>query len=185
MSHPQFGFETTAEEVASTFAQQIKGKTILITGVSPNGLGFYTAKALAAHSPALLILAARSASTLDTAIAAIRETSSCATRPLLLDLSSIEAVRSSAQEVNKWTDVPQIDVLVNNAGIMSTPWGKTKDGIEQQFATNHIGHFLFTNLVMEKIIAAKGRVVSVSSGAHVFGPVRFDDYNFKVSWWFS
>jgi NAD(P)-dependent dehydrogenase (short-subunit alcohol dehydrogenase family) len=63
---------------------------------------------------------------------------------------------------------------------MSTPWSKTRDGIEQQFATNHTGLFLFANPIMELIVAARWRLISVSSGAHLYGPVHFDDYNFMV-----
>lgn len=180
MSNVNFGFETTAEEVVSAYAAYVKGKTILITGVTPNGLGIYTAKALAAHDPALLVLATRSQSTLDVAVAEINSVSSCAVKTVLIDLSSMNSVRTAAEEVNSWSDVPAIDIMINNAGIMSTPWGKTEDGIEQQFATNHLGHFLFANLIMAKIIASKGRIITVSSGAHLYGPVRFDDYNFKV-----
>jgi NAD(P)-dependent dehydrogenase (short-subunit alcohol dehydrogenase family) len=178
MSKPDFGFETTAEEIAKAYTDQIQGKTILITGVTPNGLGLYAAKTLAAHSPRLLILAARSQRTLDAAVAEIN--GACATKTLLVDLSSIKNVRAAADTVNSWSDVPTIDVVINNAGIMATLFAKTEDGIEQQLATNHIGHFLLTNLIMEKVIAAKGRVVSVSSGGHLYGPFRFDDYNFKV-----
>ncbi|KAH7379159.1 short-chain dehydrogenase [Phaeosphaeria sp. MPI-PUGE-AT-0046c] len=179
MSSLRFGFETTAEEVVSTFAKQVEKKTILITGVTPGGLGLYTAKALAVHTPTLLILAARSQSTLGDAVAEINKISPCAMKALLIDLSSMKSVRAAAEEVNAWTDIPKIDILINNAGVMSMPWGKTVDGIEQHFATNHVGHFLFTNLIMNKIIAARGRIISVSSGAHLYGPVRFDDYNFK------
>lgn len=181
MASSRFGFDTTAEEIATTYADQIQGKTIVITGVTPNGLGLYTAKTFALHSPGLLILAARSQSTLDDAVTEIKNVApACAIKTVLLDLCSIKRVRTAAEVLNSWADVPKIDILINNAGIMSTPWGLSEDGIEQQFATNHIGHFLFTNLIMDKIIAAKGRVVSVSSGAHNYGPVRFDDYNFKV-----
>jgi NAD(P)-dependent dehydrogenase (short-subunit alcohol dehydrogenase family) len=181
MSSPSFGFYTTAEEVASAYADRVRGKTILITGVTPNGLGLYTAKVLAAHSPRLLILAARSTRTLDAAAAEIRHVApACPTRSLLLDLASTSTVRVAAENLNSWIDMSDIDILINNAAVMSTPWGLSQDGIEQQFATNHIGHFLFTNLIMDKIIAGKGRIINVSSGAHQFGPVRFDDYNFKA-----
>ncbi|KAF2176628.1 NAD(P)-binding protein [Zopfia rhizophila CBS 207.26] len=180
MANPNFGFETTAEEVASTYADQIKGKTILVTGVSPNGLGVYTAKTLALHNPALLILAARSHSSLDSAVSAIKEVApSCPIKPFFLDLSSIRTVRAAAAELKSWIDVPKIDILINNAAIMWSPWAVSEDGIEQQFATNHIGTWLFTNLIIEKIIAAKGRVVNVSSAGHRLSGVRFDDVNFK------
>lgn len=181
MSNPNFGFTTTGEKVASLHASQIHNKTILITGVSPNGLGLYTAKILAQHSPALLILAARSTTSLTAARAEIAAATPTVPIKLLnLDLGSVAKVRAAAAEVARWEDVKHIDILINNAGIMSTPWALSNDGIESQFATNHIGPWLFTNLLMPRIVAAKGRVVFLSSVAHVYGPVRFEDYNFKV-----
>ncbi|KAF2000109.1 short-chain dehydrogenase [Amniculicola lignicola CBS 123094] len=180
MANPNFGALTTADEVADYYKEQIKGKTIIVTGVSVGGLGLYTAQVLAVHSPSLIILAARSQSSLKAAQEALQKTSpNCETKLLTLDLSSIGKVREAAKEVISWTDVPKIDIVINNAAIMATPWSKSEDGIEQQFATNHIGTFLFTNLIMSKVIAAKGRVVNVSSAGHKYGPVRFDDINFK------
>lgn len=79
-----------------------------------------------------------------------------------------------------------IDVLVNNAGIMAkSPYSQTPEGIEAQFGANHIGHYLFTNLIMKKLIGGEGngrtaRVVNVSSDGYRLGPVRFDDWNFDV-----
>jgi NAD(P)-dependent dehydrogenase (short-subunit alcohol dehydrogenase family) len=146
MANPAFGFETTAEEVAEYHKAEIPGKTILITGVAPNGLGSYTAQVLAAHKPALLVLASRTLSNLQASQKAIAEAApSVATKLLVLDLGSIAKVRDAAAEVNSWDDVPKIDILINNAGIMSTPWGLSPDGIENQLATNHIGHFMFTS----------------------------------------
>lgn len=79
-------------------------------------------------------------------------------------------------------------MLVNNAGIMAkSPYSQTPEGIEAQFGANHIGHFLFTNLIMNKLISAEGiasgrtaRVVNVASDGYRLGPVRFDDWNFDV-----
>lgn len=185
MANPDFGFSTTAETVASHYSTQIQGKTILITGVSPGGLGLYTAKVLAAHSPLLLILAARSQNSLEAARDEIlAQTPECNIKFLELDLSCTRTVRSSASEVNSWTDVKGIDILINNAGIMSTPFALNEDGIESQFATNHIGPWLFTNLIMDKLVTAKGRIVNVSSVGHVYGGVRFDDWNFEVRTYF-
>ncbi|ORX97244.1 putative short-chain dehydrogenase [Clohesyomyces aquaticus] len=179
MATTNFGFSTTAEEVADHFKDQIKGKTILITGASPNGIGLAAACAFAPHSPGLLILAGRSPATLSAAAAEIAKLApTCPTKILTLDLSSLATARVAATEFNSWIDVPSLDILINNAGIMSTPWGKSADGIEQQFATNHIAPFLFTNLIMPKIIAAHGRIVNLSSAGHRFGPVRFNDHNF-------
>jgi NAD(P)-dependent dehydrogenase (short-subunit alcohol dehydrogenase family) len=179
MSNPNYGFHTTAEEVASAYSSHIIGFTILITGVSPNSLGLYTAKALAAHSPALIILAGRSTDTLTAAEVELKSVSpSCPTKLLTLDLNSLRTVRAAAEEVNAWSDVPKIDILINNAGIMSCPFQLSEDGIESQFAVNHLGPWLFTNLLMPKLIAASGRIVILSSIGHVYSPVRFEDYNF-------
>lgn len=98
-----------------------------------------------------------------------------------LDLSSLETVRTAAKEVNGWIDVPNIDVLVNNAGIMAVPYSLTVDEYESQLATNHLGPFLFTNLIMAKILASSTpRIVMVSSDGHDLCPMRFYDYHFRV-----
>jgi NAD(P)-dependent dehydrogenase (short-subunit alcohol dehydrogenase family) len=96
-----------------------------------------------------------------------------------LDLGSLKSVRKAAAEIN--SQVAKIDLLINNAAIMACPYAKTEDGIESQFGTNHIGHFLLTKLLMDKIIAAGpgSRIVNVSSSA-IRGTIRYDDYNFQV-----
>lgn len=96
-----------------------------------------------------------------------------------LDLSSQASVRSAAEVINK--KIERLDILIANAAIMATPYAKTVDGIESQFATNHIGHFLLTNLLMGKILAAApgARIVNVSSSAHRAGVIRFEDWNFS------
>jgi NAD(P)-dependent dehydrogenase (short-subunit alcohol dehydrogenase family) len=97
-----------------------------------------------------------------------------------LDLSSLSSVRKAATEIN--SKIERLDLLVNNAGIMATrDFEKSVDGIELQFAANHVGHFLLTNLLMEKLFAAEGgRIVNVSSGGYVCSRIRFEDWNFKV-----
>ncbi|PVH94821.1 NAD(P)-binding protein [Periconia macrospinosa] len=179
---PTFTAETTSEQVCESLSPQISNKTILITGVSPNGLGLTTALALSTHSPRLLILAGRSPTALSTSLDTIKsQAPSCPVRTLQLDLSSFAKVREAAAEVREWEEVKQhgIDVLINNAGIMSVPWGKTADGIETQFAVNHLGPWLFTNLVMEAVKKARGRVVFLASLGHVYGGVRWEDVNFE------
>jgi NAD(P)-dependent dehydrogenase (short-subunit alcohol dehydrogenase family) len=107
-------------------------------------------------------------------------------RALKLDLSSQEAVREAAAEVLGWEDIPIIDILVNSAGVMLVPERTlSKDGIEMHFATNHIGHYLFTNLILPKLVkAAKGsrkgatRVINVSSSSPVSAGIRWSDINF-------
>ncbi|KAI2483813.1 Retinol dehydrogenase 13 [Pyrenophora tritici-repentis] len=172
----------SAKGIAQSYASVIQGKVILTTGVSPSGLGAAFLKAIAALQPALLILAGRNISKVkETAsqLAAENPTISIKSRILQLDLSSLEAVRTAANTVNSWSDVPYIDVLVNNAGIMATDYALSPEGYESQFATNHLGPFLFTNLIMGKLQAsAAPRVVMVSSDGHRLGSFRFDDYNF-------
>ena len=175
----------TASGLARVYAPQIKGKVVLTTGVSPSGLGAIFVKTIASSEPALLILAGRNAAKVrETAEALARETSSQAVkvRALELDLSSFAAVRAAAETVNGWADVPYIDVLVNNAGIMAVDFALSPDGYESHFATNHLGPFLFTNLIRDKILAsATPRIVMVSSDGHRLCPMRFYDYNFSVS----
>lgn len=173
----------TAAALSAKYAPLIANKTILTTGVSPTSLSSPFVHALAAASPALLILAGRSAPKLaQTAAALAAAYPHVKTRSLTLDLASLKAVRAAAEEVLAWDDVPAIDVLVANAGIMGTPYALTEDGVESQFATNHLAHFLFTNLVMGKLLAsAAPRVVSVSSNGHRLSGVRWGDLNFNAS----
>jgi len=98
-----------------------------------------------------------------------------------LDLSSLETVRTVAKEVNRWVDVLYIDVLVNNTGIIAVLCSLTVDRYKSQFATNHLGLFLFTNLIIDKILASSTpRIVIVSSDGRHLCPMRFYDYNFRV-----
>ena len=180
-SNPEFGFSTSAEEVAAAFSSSIAGKTILVTGVSPGGLGAHFLKVVAPHGPKLLILAGRSpAKCAETAKELEATNPGIATRTLELDLSSQAQVRKAAAEVLSWPE--PIDVLVNNAAVMATPYEKTVDGLESQFGTNHIGHFLFTNLIMPKLLASSyvPRVVNISSSGHRFSDIRWDDIGFQV-----
>ena len=172
----------TAASLAATYAPHIRSKTILITGPSPTSVGGVFARAVAAHAPALVILAGRSPAKLrETAAAIAAAHPAVPTRLLRLDLSSLAAVRGAAAEVMAWEDVPCLDVVVANAGVMATPYQKTVDGLESQFAANHMAHWLFVNLVMDKILKAEApRVVNVTSDGHRLGWIRFDDLGFQV-----
>ncbi|KAK4152480.1 short-chain dehydrogenase TIC 32, chloroplastic [Chaetomidium leptoderma] len=176
----QYNAQTTGSELVQELVSKIKGKVILTTGVSPGGLGAHFVEAVAAANPALLILAGRNTTKVQqTANGLAKSHPGVKTRLLRLDLGSLTAVREAAAEVNSWDDVPAIDVLVNNAAIMAVEYAVTPDGFESQFGTNHLGHFLFTNLVMGRLLAADHpRVVSVSSDGHRVSPVRFDDLDF-------
>lgn len=176
-----YKFETTAEEVVADFKTDISGKVILTTGVSPGGLGAHFVEHIAAAQPKLLILAGRNKSKVEATAQKIAEITngSVETRSLELDLGSLAKVREAAAIVNSYSEA--IDVLVNNAGIMATEYAKTVDGVENQFGTNHIGPWLFTNLIMGKILASPlPRIVTVSSDGHGLGPIRWHDIGFKV-----
>ncbi|KAL2832687.1 hypothetical protein BJY01DRAFT_239729 [Aspergillus pseudoustus] len=176
-----YNASTTAAELVDHFAEKIKDKVILTTGPSPASIGATFLKTVARAHPALLILAGRSTSKLQqTADAITEENPSVSIHLLQLELDSLSAVRAAAAKVNSWNDVPRIDVLVNNAGIMATDFALSPDGYEGQFATNHLGHFLFTNLIIEKILASPSpRVVNVSSDGHRLSPIRWADTNFR------
>lgn len=109
-------------------------------------------------------------------------------RVLRADLSSQKAVREAAAEFLSWKDVPELDIVVNSAGIMNIPERTiNEDGLEITYGTNHIGHFLLTNLIMPKIIKAassntKGatRIINVSSGSPMMAVPRWSDITFEV-----
>ncbi|KAL1880053.1 hypothetical protein Daus18300_001416 [Diaporthe australafricana] len=178
---PVLSFETNASELVAHYAPQISGRTILITGASPGSLGESFAKQVAAGKPSVLILARRSVSKMRSLIDELKTSAPTVTvKALPLNLLSFADVRKAAETVNSWADVPQIDVLVNNAGIMAVPYKLTEDGFESQFQTNHLSHFLFTNLIMDKILTSKApRIVFVSSSLHRIGHIRWSDYNFN------
>ncbi|KAI6383233.1 hypothetical protein MCOR25_000154 [Pyricularia grisea] len=170
---------TTGTALAADYASQIANKTILTTGVSQKSLGGAFVTTLASASPALLILAGRSVAKIEETAEAIRAVvPNVPIRILELDLADKKSVRKAAATVLAWDDVPGIDVLMNNASIITNEY-KTIDGVEQQFAVNHLGPFLFTNLVLPKVLAVKGRVVNVASEGHRFSNVRFMDLNFE------
>jgi NAD(P)-dependent dehydrogenase (short-subunit alcohol dehydrogenase family) len=141
------------------------GRSVIVTGAN-SGIGRAAAAALA-KSGARVVLAVR-----DTA----KGQAAAATMPgdtevRALDLASLASVRQFAAD---WAG--EIDVLINNAGIMIPPLTRTADGFELQFGTNHLGHFALTNLLLEHIT---GRVVTVSSTAHRAGSIDFDDLNWE------
>ncbi|TVY27548.1 putative oxidoreductase [Lachnellula hyalina] len=182
-THPEFNDKTEALEVASAFAERIRGKTILVTGVNRGGIGYTTAEAFASQSPAHIIIAGRNESKLKESISALHaQFPSVDYRPLKVDFSSQKSVRAAAAEVISSSDVPSIDIIVNNAGIMHLPERTlSEDDIEMHFATNHIGHFLLTCLLVPKLLKAKGaRVVNVSSASLMLAQgIRWSDIHFS------
>jgi NAD(P)-dependent dehydrogenase (short-subunit alcohol dehydrogenase family) len=171
-----------ASTIASDNASSIAGKIVLTTGVTQGGLGATFVEEIAKHNPRLLILAGRSPAKLQATAAKIASDPQSAhveTRILVLDLASQAQIRHAANEVLQYTE-DHIDVLVNSAGIMGGPYKTTADGLESNFGSNHIGHFLFANLIMPKLLAAPGpRVVAVASDGHRSSGIRFDDPGFQ------
>ncbi|CAG7938609.1 unnamed protein product [Penicillium olsonii] len=177
---PPYNATTTATELVTEYANLIQGKVILTTGVSPGSLGGHFVEAISKASPSCLILAGRSAAKLDQYSKELEKVNpNLRIITLLVDLGCLTSVRKAASYINSHESIPAIDVLVNNAGIMASEYCLSEDGIESQFATNHLGPFLFTNLIMDKILRSESpRVVIVSSDGHRLSPIRFDDHNF-------
>ncbi|KAJ7159680.1 hypothetical protein C8R46DRAFT_1224256 [Mycena filopes] len=176
---PAFSFASTAEEVATALADEIRGKNILITGTSLNGLGFETARVSAKYAN-LIVITGYNDERLKLSEAAIKkEVPHANIRRLVLNLSSLASVRKAAEEFN--TSPEPLHVLINNAASPYVDFALTEDGLETQFATDHVGPFLFTKLLAPKLLAARTptytpRVVFVSSVGHSFGKgVDFDD----------
>ncbi|MCW2560432.1 MAG: short-chain dehydrogenase [Mycobacterium sp.] len=151
------------------------GRVAVVTGAN-TGLGYETAAALAAKG-AHVVLAVRNLDKgKDAALRIAQATPGAKVDLQELDLTSLDSVRSAAEQLK--SDHYAIDLLINNAGVMFTPKSTTKDGFELQFGTNHLGHFAFTGLLLDRVLAAPGsRVVTVSSVGHRFARqgIRFDD----------
>ena len=155
----------------------LSGKTCVITGAS-SGLGRESARALTA-ARAHVILAARNSDALAQTTDWIRaEVPGARTSTVELDLTALESVRAAASAIRDIA--PVIDILMNNAGVMFTPFGRTRDGFELQIGTNHFGHFELTRLLIPQLATAAGaRIVILSSGGHILGDVDFDDLNWE------
>ena len=129
------------------------GRTAVITGAN-TGLGYETAAALAAKG-AHVVLAVRNLDKgKDAADRITKATPGASVAVQELDLTSLESVRAAADELRSGHDT--IDLLINNAGVMFTPKSTTKDGFELQFGTNHLGHFAFTGLLLDRVLAGAG-----------------------------
>jgi NAD(P)-dependent dehydrogenase (short-subunit alcohol dehydrogenase family) len=168
MSGP-YGAESTTDEVLE--GQDLSDKRILVTGVSA-GLGTEKARALAAHG-AHVVGTARDIGKARTATAGIPNL-----ELIEMDLASLASVRAAADAL--LAEGEKFDLVILNAGVMACPRGKTADGFETQFGTNHLGHFVFANRIAP-LLKPGSRVVSVSSLAHRFSDVDIDDPNFEHS----
>jgi len=157
------------------------GRVAVITGAN-TGLGYETAAALAQHG-AHVVLAVRNLDKGKDAAARITAESPQADVALQeLDLTSLESIRAAADQLRAEHD--RIDLLINNAGVMWTPKSTTKDGFELQFGTNHLGHFAFTGLLLDRLLPGAGsRVVTVSSSGHrIRAAIHFDDLQWERSY---
>ncbi len=156
----------TAEDIPD-----LTGRRAVVTGAN-SGLGLVVAGELA-RAGAEVVLACRDRSRGEAAIAAIRAQGDGAAVELgILDLADLASVHAFAASLGGG----RLDLLVNNAGVMATPHRRTTDGFELQLATNHLGHFALTGLLLDRLVAAPaGRVVSVSSLLHRSGRIDFDD----------
>jgi NAD(P)-dependent dehydrogenase (short-subunit alcohol dehydrogenase family) len=153
------------------------GKRVLVTGASA-GLGVETARALAAHG-ADVVGAARDLAKAERATAGIREATKAgggSFELIELDLASLDSVRASANQLLE--DGRPFDIVIANAGVMAPPLGRTSDGFETQFGTNHLGHFVLVNRITS-LIKDGGRFVNLSSAGHRFADIDLDDPNFE------
>ena len=155
----------------------LTGKVIVVTG-SNSGIGFEAAKEFA-RKGAQTILACRNMDKAQAALAEIQaEIPSAQVELMQLDLASQTSVRQFAGEFKASHD--QLDVLVNNAGIMMVPYGTTEDDFERQLGTNHLGHFALTGLLIDWLLKTPGsRVVSISSRGHRSASVDFDNLMYQ------
>ena len=170
-----YGFETTTDEVMD--GVDLTGTIAVVTGASA-GIGVETARALAAAG-ARVVLAARNAERTEAAAESILERVPDATLEVgSLDLTSLDNVRAFAAWYLERHD--ELQLLVNNAGVMYTPFERTAEGFEMQFGTNHLGHFLLTCLLVPALVAgAPSRVVNLSSGGHRGSDIVWDDVNYE------
>jgi len=162
--------------------RDLSGQTAIVTGAN-SGIGFVTAKQLAKQG-ARVVLGCRRMDEAQARVEEIRaEQPGASLQPVKLDLSDLSSVRGFAEVFVASHD--RLDVLVNNAGVMNTPPKRTKDGFELQLGVNHLGHFLLTDLLLDRLKAsAPSRVVIVSSCYHDIamgrkGVIDFDDLQFE------
>jgi len=171
----EFGWGSTTDEVLA--GKDLSGRTVFVTGAN-SGLGQETARAMASRG-AHVILAGRDQAKLDESVAAIKaDHPKAQLETITVDLGSLENIRASTSRARQRFD--KIDLLINNAGVMATPFLHTRDGFEMQFGTNHLGHFALTAELMP--LVERGhlkRIVNLSSRGHHFAPVDFDDPHFQ------
>lgn len=169
-----FGADSTADAVLADL--DLADRTILVTG-GYSGLGQETGRALAARG-ARIILAGRDATKLAAAADEIATMHGARVDTLVCDLAALASIRAAGEDARE--RFAHIDVLINNAGVMAAPEGRTADGFETQFGTNHLGHFALTAALMPLIErGSRQRIVNLSSRGHHIAPVDFEDPHFE------
>ncbi|XP_007892576.2 retinol dehydrogenase 13 isoform X1 [Callorhinchus milii] len=155
----------------------VSGKTIIITGAN-TGIGKAAARELAGRG-ARIIMGCRDMEKCEAAAREIRgESLNHHVYARHLDLASLQSVRHFVSKFNK--EEERLDVLINNAAVMRCPHWETEDGFEMQLGVNHLGHFLLTNLLLEKLKkSGNSRIINVSSLAHIVGRIDFNDLNWE------
>jgi NAD(P)-dependent dehydrogenase (short-subunit alcohol dehydrogenase family) len=155
----------------------LTGKVMIVTGGN-SGIGYEAAKEFAKKG-ARTILACRNLDKAQAALTSIQaEIPDVSVEIMQLDLASQKSVHRFAEAFK--TRFERLDVLLNNAGIMAVPYGKTEDGFESQLGTNHLGHFALTGLLIEVLLKTPGaRVVNVSSNGHRSGKMDFENLMFE------
>jgi NAD(P)-dependent dehydrogenase (short-subunit alcohol dehydrogenase family) len=153
------------------------GKIVIVTGAS-SGIGFEAAKALA-NKNAEVIIAVRNPEKGESALRRIIGQNNIANvKVMQLDLADLQSVKTFAGNFKK--KYLSLNILINNAGVMTPPYSKTADGFELQMGTNHFGHFALTGQLFNLLKSTKGaRIVTVSSGLHKSGRIDFDDLNWE------
>jgi NAD(P)-dependent dehydrogenase (short-subunit alcohol dehydrogenase family) len=164
---------------------KLSGKVALVTGATGQSIGVETARAL--HVAGMTVYLGvrdldRGQKVVDDIMQNADASNKAQVHLIKLSLDSLESVRQAAKDFLSHSQ--KLNVLVNNAGVMAAPEGRTVDGFETQFGTNHLGHFLLFQLLKPTLLASStpdfnSRVVSVSSVGHRLGEVRFGDYNFE------
>ncbi|RDY14795.1 Short-chain dehydrogenase TIC 32, chloroplastic, partial [Mucuna pruriens] len=181
-----FSSSSTAEEV--TQGIDGSGLTAIVTGTT-HGIGIETSRVLALRGVHVIMAARNVIAANDVKEAILKEIPTAKVDAMELDLSSMESVRKFASEFNS-SGLP-LNILINNAGICATPFTLSKDNIELQFATNHLGHFLLTNLLLDTMKKTaseskkEGRIINVTSDGHQYTyseGIIFDKINDESSY---
>jgi NAD(P)-dependent dehydrogenase (short-subunit alcohol dehydrogenase family) len=149
------------------------GRTAVVTGAN-SGLGFETSRVLAERGAAVVLACRDLGKGKDAAARISTLVPEARLSTVRLDLGSLASIREAAEELRAGHE--RLDLLINNAGLMMTPHGRTEDGFELQLGTNHLGHFALTGLLLDRMLQVPGsRVVTVSSNGHRMGRINFDD----------